>query len=70
MNMKKYRVDFAWREGNGHYYEGFVFETALSLKHAFNLASSDLGDKRKNLGWQCFEIYNIGLMGDPDEEVC
>lgn len=75
--MKKWRVDYAFRK-DGTYTEAEMFVIATSIYSVISEANAVLNKKAWDEKWDTvdrgpyrirYEIWNVGLMADADEEV-
>ena len=67
--MKRWKVCFGARDENG-YREESLFVSGMSISAAAKNASKVLNQWKANGTITAYMITDIGMMGDPDKEVC
>jgi hypothetical protein len=71
MKMKlvnEWKVNYAFRK-NGVYKEAFIMVSAGFIYGALEEADKKLVAMCIDEGWDVYNIWNVGIMGDADEEV-
>jgi hypothetical protein len=67
--MKRWKVCFGARDENG-YREESMYVSGTSISAAVKNASKKLDDWKANGTITAYMITDIGMMGDPNKEVC
>ena len=67
--MKRWKVCFGARNENG-YREESMYASGTSISAAAKNAIKKLDDWKANGTITAYMITDIGMMGDPDKEVC
>ena len=67
--MKRWKVCFGARDENG-YREESLYVNGTSISAAAKNASKKLDEWKANEIITAYMITDIGMMGDPDKEVC
>jgi hypothetical protein len=67
--MKRWKVCFGARDENG-YREESLYVNGTSISAAVKNAGKKLDDWKANGTIIAYMITDIGMMGDPDKEVC
>jgi hypothetical protein len=67
--MKRWKVCFGARDGNG-YREESLYVSGTSISAAAKNASKKLDEWKANRTITAYMITDVGMMGDPDKEVC
>lgn len=67
--MKRWKVCFGARDENG-YREESMYVSGTSINAAAKNAGKKLDDWKANGTITAYMITDIGMMGDPNKEVC
>ena len=69
MKDHKWKVWFDYRDNYGYHSEFKIFD-AKEIGGAIEAAYEWLREKSEQHKWDAYMITDVGLMGDPDSEVC
>ena len=68
--MKEWVVDYAVRRGDGSYFEDRTHVSVDSLIEAAQIVEAVLKTMMSENGWENAVVWNVGVVGEVEEEVC